>query len=121
MDHFLTMRRSHPRTDPAHQPQGALSWKTFFAMQELAKRCPSNKLHYNKGWGIAITCLAVVMNSNDVWVMQHRGGARLSAKPRKGGFVLRELLQQNFHSHYIPDVNTTRTVDDAHAALSSSC
>ena len=69
MDDPLSMRRSCAGTDHPHQPPRTLDGKVVFALQEIAERRAFDELHDNEGRNLAITCLAEIINSNDVWMM----------------------------------------------------
>src|SRR5258708_39653619 len=116
----LPMRRTYAGTNHAHQPPGTLDGEVIFALQKVTKRRAADELHHNKGWNIAVIGLAEVMNGNDVGVMSDRGGARLSAKPAAGVVVRSEFSQQDLYRHFIPDMNATSTIDDAHATFSNA-
>src|ERR1051326_4641250 len=92
----------------------------ILAMQQLAQRRTSHKLHYDIRWCMHVVSLAEVMNRDDVWMSQHRRRASFTAKPRQRRVVFDKLAGQNLHRHVVADVYASSAIDHAHATFTET-
>ena len=103
--------------DVAHQGDGALRREPALAQQQVAQRFAFDQLHHDVGGRVLVARFAVVVDGDDVWVTQHRGGPRLAAETLDETAVGDELAQQHLDRHLIADVDAAGAIDRAHAAF----
>src|SRR5215216_2830763 len=120
MDHPLPVRRTNPRTDPAHQSHATLDREVVLASQKLAQRRSFDKLHHDVRWRMRIISLAEIVNRNHVGMTQHRRRPRLPPKTRQSRIVFNKLAGQDLYRDVVSDVNTSRTIDHAHPAFTET-
>ena len=106
-----------PGTDVAHQRKDTFWGQAAFTPQELAQRNTLYQFHHDVSGRVILACLAIVINRNDIWVAQLRGGTCLATETFNQIAIGDEFPQQNFDCHLVANMDAARAIDHTHAAF----